>query len=306
MYRHILDLRDSNDFNKFKTRPSLCKVLLESTSPFERQKKWVQEIRKFVQQHMAMDDISKVVEEDSHILFCGALLVKMLGKGRVDEILHSLAFLGMLLLTLQKTNLGKKNLKSFISVSSFDAVMKAAEEVGKAIKIEEEGKTIGNETQSLEVGYMLAFIATAKRGRALVCGNKQDQYNSEAFLSSLQREQSRFLSSQSKGAQGVSTQMETMCSSAVENTGPIRACAHSISTQSQTQTAFLASSKETIVANALGETTSMTDGLGLKADVVCINERGARKPLGNNKDEVSLSIFVEICLKIGNFPVQWS
>ena len=302
MYRHILDLRDSNDFNKFKTRPSLCKVLLESTSSFERQKKWVQEIRKFVQQHMAMDDISKVVEEDSHILFCGALLVKMLGKGRVDEILHSLTFLGMLLLTLQKTNLGKKNLKTFISVGSFDAVMKAAEEVGKAIKIEEEGKTIGNETQSLEVGYMLAFIATVKRGRALVCGNKQDQYNSEAFLSSLQREQSRFLSSQSKGAQGVSTQMETMCSSAVENIGPI----HSISTQSQTQTASLASSKETIVAHALGETTSMTDGLGLKADVVCINERGARKPLGNNKDEVSLSNFVEICLKIVNFPVQWN
>ena len=149
---------------------------------------------------MAMDDISKVVEEDRHILFCGALLVKMLGKGRVDEISQKLTFLGKLSLTLQITNPAKKNLESFITGQSFDAVIKAAKEISGAVKSNERGQTLEHPSLPFEVGYMLALIATVKKGWALVCLDRHDLYTSETFLSCLPREQSISVSPESKNA----------------------------------------------------------------------------------------------------------
>ena len=214
-YKHRCDWRDNDDDNKFNIGHSLNRALLDSACLLGNQEKWVRDIREFVQQHMAMDDISKVVEEDRHILFCGALLVKMLGKGRGDEISQNLTFLGKLSLTLQSTNPAKKNLESFITGQSFDAVIKAAGEISGAVKSNERGQTLEHPSLHFEVGYMLALIATVKKGWALVCLDRQDLDNSETFLSCLQREQSISVSPESKNALAFSPQKRKTFSGAI-------------------------------------------------------------------------------------------
>ena len=214
-YKHRCDWRDNDDDNKFNVGHSLNRALLDSACLLGNQEKWVRDIKEFVQQHMAMDDISKVVEEDRHILFCGALLVKMLGKGRVEEISQNLTFLGKLSLTLQTTNPAKKNLESFITGQAFDAVIKAAGEISGAVKSNERDQALEHPSLPFEAGYMLALIATVKKGRALVCLDRQDLDNSETFLSCLQREQSISVSPESKNTLAFSPQKRKTFSGAI-------------------------------------------------------------------------------------------
>ena len=222
-YKHRCDWRDNDDDNKFNIGHSLNRALLDSACLLGNQEKWVRDIREFVQQHMAMDDISKVVEEDRHILFCGALLVKMLGKGRVDEISQKLTFLGKLSLTLQTTNPAKENLESFITGQSFDAVIKAAGEISGAVKGNERCQTLEHPSLPFEVGYMLALIATVKKGRALVCLDRHDLFTSETFLSCLQREQPISVSPESKNALAVSPQKRKTFSGAIRESSSAHA-----------------------------------------------------------------------------------
>ena len=271
--RHICDWRAKNDIDKFNLQHSLNRALLESACLRGNQEKWVRDIREFVQQHMAMDDISKVVDEDSHILFCGALLVKMLGEERVEEISQKLTFLGKLSLTLQTRNPAKKNLESFITGQSFDAVIKAAGEISGAVKSNERGQALIHPSIPFEVGYMLALIATVKKGRALMCGNKQDLYNSEAFLSCLQREQSRFIS------QGLSTFMKT--ASSITDTEPLQANTYGISV-------CFVPRQNTIATNEQREITSSTDGQ--ESDFACGRERSPPRPAGDNNNRTDILV----------------
>ena len=291
--RHICDWRDKNDVDKFNLQHSLNRALLESACLLGNQEKWVRDIREFVQQHMAMDDISKVVQEDSHILFCGALLVKMLGKVKVEEISQNLTFLGKLSLTLQTTNPAKKNLESFITGQAFDAVIKAAGEISGAVKSNERGQALEHPSLPFEVGYMLALIATVKKGRALVCRDKQDLYNSGEFFSCLQREQSLSVSLGFKDTPEDSTLMET--ASSIAKTRPLYACAYETP-------ACLAPRKNTTASNVPQEITSPTDGQ--ESGAACGSESTAKGPPARGSNEAAIlvskkhDVLLTLCARI--------
>ena len=209
LHRHTdsCELKGKREFNLFNNnKNSLNRALLNSAALAGMGEGWSAEVREFVQEYMTAFAIHSLIQEDTLILCCGAVLIKEHGKADILNVFQSLMLLGRLLVLLQEKYNNKRSLNNFVSGECCGGVIKAAQMLGGSVRNDGGGQDPGVPSKSLQLPFLLAMLGTVKRGWALGRQNKQVQSEAEAFLSYLHSKQPHLVSSEAASTSRVCTE----------------------------------------------------------------------------------------------------